>query len=292
MSLSERFQTSLVAGVLVAGAFVAPSSVHAQEAMYTEAATMPSPGVVTVRSLVHYSFYGRHPVTGVSDTRDLELGTSVQYGLARDWSLTIDVPVMFRREVIPSETPGASSSVDHDQGVEDLDFTFKYRFYKHDTGGIDTVRAALLLGSETPSGDDEDFSSQAFNPHVGGVVTVVRGRHGFNQDAHFQLNTGGDIDHNSGGDGPDDAIFHNTSYLFRISPERYTAETKGSWYATIELSGIYETNGDYELRYAPGIMYEAWTFALEAMVQLPLYKDLDERYELDLAVGFGVRFTF
>lgn len=46
------------------------------------------------------------------------------------------------------------------------------------------------------------------------------------------------------------------------------------------------------MRWAPGVMFEGRDFALELMVQLPVYDDLSERAELDFSVGFGVRVTF
>jgi hypothetical protein len=39
-------------------------------------------------------------------------------------------------------------------------------------------------------------------------------------------------------------------------------------------------------------MYEGQRFGLEFMCQLPLYQDVDERPELDVRVGFGIRFSF
>ena len=66
----------------------------------------------------------------------------------------------------------------------------KYRILKEDSGGIDTVRAAIMAGAEVASGDDRDFSSLSFNPHIGAVLTVVRGRHGFNVAVDYLFTTG------------------------------------------------------------------------------------------------------
>lgn len=258
-----------------------------QEAMYTGAATMPSPGVITLRPQVLYSEYGFNPNTGAASTSRLVFDTSLQIGLARGLSLTIDAPVEVERARFPG---GATES---DQGVSNIDFTLKWRFYQNDSGGIDTVRAALLAGVKTPSGDDHDFSTESFNPHLGAVLTVVRGRHGVNFELDYQFNTGGsDLDNLAGGEGAADAFRYNASYLFRLIPERYTSATNGAWYATIEVNGLYETNGDNEIRWSPGIMFEHRDFALEFMAQLPLVHNLEHRPELDFSFGVGVRFTF
>lgn len=276
----------LIAAVLIACSVSADGAL-AQEAMYTNAATMPSRDVWVVRPQFNYYQFGANPGDGSTKTEVYEAVTSVQYGIARGWSLTLDIPVQWRTQEF------ADGREDSDKGVDDLDAMFKYRFYKDDTGGVDTLRAAALFGARFASGDDHDFSSQSVNPHFGAVVTMVRGRHGFNQELDWTFNTGGSDDDNFGGnDGSSDALKYNTAYLFRIFPERYTATTTGSWYITAELNGLYETNGDNEIRFSPGLMYEGRNFALEFMMQFPFIHDLDHRAELDISVGFGVRVTF
>jgi len=280
-----RKRISAVAAALLMGcAFV--GSALAQEAMYTAAATMPAPGLYVLRQQGHLFSYGTRPGTNVKRTDVFESMTTLAVGLARDFSLNLDIPAAIKVE------HRAGNDSDHDQGIEDLDLMLKWRFFKNDTGGVDTVRAALLAGAKVASGDDSDFSSQSVSPMLGGVITVVRGRHGFNQDLMFVLTTGGDERDNLGGEGPADALRHNTAYLYRIDPAAYTSESVGAWYATIELNGLYETNGDYELRWSPGFMYEGRRWGAEIMAQLPLMHSLDHRPELDFAVGIGVRLLF
>lgn len=268
---------------------LASSTASAQEAMYTEAATMPSPGTYVLREQVHYFRYGLHPERGTQSTDETRLENSITAGLARGLALRVTAPVAWRRDEFPDSADEQDAS---DHGLEDLALQFKWRIYQSDTGGVDTVRIALLGGAAIASGDDHDFSSMSVNPELGAVVTKVWGRHGFNQDLIYTFNTGGDKDGNFGGDGPDDAIHFNSAYLFRVAPSRYTESSTGAWYVTAEINGLYETSGDIELRFSPGLMYEGRTFGLEIMAQLPLWHDLDERAELDLSLGVGVRFFF
>lgn len=262
------------------------STAFAQEAMNTQAATMPSKGTFVLREQLHVFAFGSHPTSGVESTTNTELSTSLAYGLARAFAVTLDVPVVFRTE----ERTGQPD--DHDSGVSDLELMFKYRIYKHDSGGIDTLRIALLGGADFASGDDHDFSSTSINPNLGAVLTVVRGRWGFNQDFIYTFNTGGDADSNYGGEGPDNALFFSTAGLYRIAPARFTPDSTSAWYLTAELNSIFETNGDLETRFSPGLMYEGQRFAFELMGQLPFYDDLDERAELDWGIGVGFRFAF
>ncbi|MBC7771886.1 MAG: hypothetical protein H7210_05285 [Pyrinomonadaceae bacterium] len=268
----------LVTALCSVGAF-------AQEAMYTAAATMPSPGVTVFREQFNYSRFGYNPNTGSDHTDQYEFRSSIAYGLDRGLALNLDIPIMLRDTVTGRDN-------DWDRGVGNLDLTLKYRIYKDDTGGIDTLRIALLAGITFASGDDSDFSSQSVNPHLGIVATKVLGRHGFNQEFHYTFNTGGDVADNFGGEGPDDAFEYNSAYLYRIAPPAYTSETKGAWYVTAELNGLYETGGDNDLRFSPGLMYEGRRFAFEIMAQVPVYQDVNERPELKFGVGIGVRLTF
>lgn len=262
---------------------------RAQEAMYTNAATMPSPGVLVVRPQFLFSRYGYNPNDNTQRTDRYVSDTSIQVGLVRALSLTIDIPVEWE-----SRRSASTGQDDSDYGLSNPDLMLKYRFYQDDSGGIDTVRAAILAGAKITSGDDRDFNHGGeVNPHIGAVLTIVRGQHGFNQEVTYQFNTGGDDRENlEGGEGEADVLRYNTAYLFRFIPERYTSTTTGAWYATIELNGIYETNGDNEIRWSPGLMFEHRDFALEIMAQLPLTHNVTHRAELDWSVGIGIRMTF
>ncbi|GJQ29529.1 MAG: hypothetical protein HBSAPP03_14130 [Phycisphaerae bacterium] len=252
----------------------------AQEAMFTQAATMPSPGSTIVRTQFMWYRYGSHPVAGTERTDVLEPSTIIAYGVDRGLAAYLDVPVSFVHEDTPDGGNGH-------EGLDNLDLMLKWRVYKHDSGGVDTVRVALLGGVEMSFEDEA-----AVHPKVGAVLTMVRGRHGFNVDAIYHWTTDGTEADNFGAEGPADALAMNTSYLYRIAPTQYTSESTGAWYVTAEINALYETNGDLELRWAPGLMYEGREFAFELMAQFPLWEDVDRRATLEFAVGFGFRFLF
>lgn len=273
------------AGAIAIAALASPAL--AQEAMYTQAATMPSPNTGVVRLQYHMWVYGSNPEAGTERTEKLEAMQSIAYGLARDWALFIDVPMEASRS--ESSATGDWSS---DKSMEGVDAIIKWRFFQHDSGGVNTERAALMFGANIDNAQDDDLEGLTVNPKLGGVFTIVRGRHGFNQDLIYQLNTGGDEANNFGGDGPSDALFFNSSYVYRIIPAQFSSDTSGAWYVTTEMNGLYETNGDVELRVSPGLMYEGRRFAFEIMGQLPLWNDVDHRAELDFGLGFGFRLTF
>ncbi|MFN0010309.1 MAG: hypothetical protein ACKVS8_01565 [Phycisphaerales bacterium] len=264
-----------------------PAPGLAQEAMYTAAATMPSAGTLIYQPHITLEVYGARPGTNVRRTTEYTLHQPVQFGLAKDLSLTVDVPVELSREDFTGATGPGGASHTIDVGADEVEAIFKWRFFREDTGGIDTLRAAILAGVVVQT-DDRVHA----DPRIGAVVTKVIGRHGFNLEVGYTLTTGGEREHNLGGEGPSDAFHYNAAYLFRFAPERYAADSTGAWYATIEMNGLYETNGDHEIRWSPGIMYEGREFAFELMAQMPLWADVNERPELDFGVGFGFRFLF
>jgi len=270
--------------VMCAGALVVvcAGAAVAQEAMYTASGTMPSPGTFWLRTQPHYFQYGSSPVNGTDRTDRYELMNTVAYGLDRGVAIYVDVP--FEHS---SERDGATGDRDSHDGVDELNAMVKWRVYRHDSGGVDTLRAVLMGGLMT------EFEDQAHvDPMVGGALTRVMGRHGFNQDLFYRLTTGGTESANLGGEGPADAVLFNSAYVFRVAPSQYTSETVGAWYVTAEVNGMYETNGDTELRWSPGLMYEGRKVGLEIMAQFPLWNDVDHRAELDFGIGVGFRVVF
>ena len=258
-----------------------PTLARAQEAMYTAAATMPSPGTFVERPMFHYWRYAENPVSGEGSTDRLELSNRLSYGIVRDLAASLDIS---GDADIANDPSGTSRT---DLGIDTLELELKYRFYKSDSGGIDTVRAAIMAGANLRV--DGEFS---VNPRLGAVLTIVSGRHGFNQDVMFTLNTDGSREHNFGNDGPEDALSHSTAYVYRLWPDRFSRDSRGAWYSTLELSGLYETSGDYDLRLSPGLMYEGYRWAFETMAQVPIYQDVEDRPELRFGVGVGLRFSF
>ena len=279
--MNHRMNTA--AGMMLGtlGAMVTAGAAHAQEAMYTAAATMPSKGTVLLREQFFYAAYGDDPTHGVSHTNLFVLDTNVSIGIERGLALYIDVPLETRQQHLQN------GPRDTDTLVPSTDLMLKWRVYQDDSGGVDTLRIAVLGGVRF--GSDGEFSA---NPHLGAVLTKVWGRHGFNQELHYTFNTGTDSANNYGGTGTADAFAFNSAYLFRIEPEAYTSESTGAWYFTAEMNGLYETNGDVELRFSPGLMYEGRDFGFEVMGQVPIYADVHHRAPLQWSIGVGVRFLF
>jgi hypothetical protein len=264
-----------------------PSALLAQEAMYTNAATMPGPGSAILRTQYHAYNFGRGPEEGLESSTTHALEASLQLGIAPAWSLTTDVVYEIDDEQQLDAFGGDSSS---DANLSMVDFTFKHRFYLNNPGGLDTQRAAFMFGAAVDTEDGKNV-----DPHLGIVWTQVIGRSGWNFELHYILTTGGTsdrLDNKHGGEGSADALLGNIAYVYRVWPAAFTSDSTGAYYVTAELNTIYETNGDTEVRFSPGFMFEGRHFGWEIMGQLPVFDDLDERGELDWALGAGLRFLF
>lgn len=254
----------------------------AQEAMYTAAATTPSPGVFVVRNQPHFWSYGADPVSGARGLQKFEVMNTVQYGLVKNVSLTLDVPIETR--FIDTRDEGTNTQT----VVGDVDLMLKWRIYQSDPGGVDTQRFALLAGTRLRT--DEQYG---VDPHLGAVYTQVWGVHGVNFEVHYTFNTlESPREFNTGNEGDADALALNAAYVHRLFPSRYTSESQGALYATAEINTLYETSGDWEVRFSPGLMWEGRRWGFEIMGQLPIYQRVRHRAELDWGFGVGWRVLF
>jgi hypothetical protein len=252
----------------------------AQEATNTPAATQPSVGKWYLREKVQYERFADDAHADQQGRGMVVATTTLARGLTRNLSASVELPVVHRG--------GGSSGR---TGLADPALAVKWRPWQRDLGPVDSVRFAVFGGVEAPSGDDH-FSSDSWDPFVGGVATAILGRHGFNQSVSYKLNGGDGRPLARAGDGPDNALRLDTAYLFRIDPVAYTARTSAATYVTLELNGLREDGGDHEVFLGPGLLYEARTYALEATVGLPVARDLSRRSEAELRVTLGARLLF
>ena len=259
---------------------------RAQEAINTKAATQPATGVLAFREQFRYTRYDRDP-TGLGREADqFTARTMLQYGLCGN--LAVDVSLPFSYYDIDNQRPGTA---DRDFALGDAMVLLKWRPWQNDYGPTDTARVGVVAGGAVPVGS-APYTKAAWNPVLGAVYTHVHGRAGWNVALTYLLTTDGDPRPLEPGNGRADALFHDVALLYRLAPAEYTAESTGAWYGVLEFNGVYETNGDEELRVAPGVMYEGADLALELSVQLPLARRLRHRPERAFSTVVGFRLLF
>lgn len=285
MTYSDVSTPALLLSAITVFTFM-PRHATAQAPIIMPAATQPSADRFVLRNQLRYLEARDHPATGMDDFREITFWNNLDYGLTGNLAINLSIPVKYREYARPDGTSRET------WGIADPELQAKWRVYQKDFGPIDTARLSLLGGVQIRGGDS-NFTTDGFNPSFGAVYTHVQGRHGFNVAARYKINTGRGSETNlGGGDGRDDALFYDASYLYRLSPAQYDAKSTGALYAVLEMNGVYETNGDNELFLSPGLMYEARTWTLEAAIRLPVWQEIDHRPETRFVTYVGLRLLF
>ena len=251
----------------------------AQAPINSNVALQPSTGGVIIRQQVRYFEADDDPTPANSEIKGVIALTTIVYGLRDDVTLLFTAPVVFREVQF-----GSTGRTDHQSGVADLTALAKIRLYRDDFGPTDTSRFDLLGGLEIRSGDSH-FTSDSYDPIIGGVFTYVKGRHAFDVDSLWKFNTGSGIH-------ADDRMDYDLAYLYRLWPRDFTAGGLTSVYAVLELNGQYETNGDHELFISPGIQFVTQRWIAELGVQVPIVQELAHRPETDFVVVASFRVQF
>lgn len=272
--------TKIVRRVIsLAGLLLTCAPGFAQEANLSEAATQPAKGRITWREQVRFMRYELND----RNVDQIVLNTRLSLGLSGRLSAVLDVPLISREDSL-------DGSLDAD-GLGDIQIGLKHRFWQHDRGPIETERLSVIGGVRLPTGADQ-LSTEGFDPYIGLVYTKVSGRHGANASAKFQYSSDGMATPITAGLGRDDLLVIEASYLYRLSPAAYTADTVGSLYAAVESFVDYETNGDIEWRLAPGLLWEARRWAAELSVIFPVARSIEKRARTDWGLALGVRVLF
>ncbi len=247
---------------------------RAQEAINTNAALQPPPGVLIYRQQFRYT--SLEADNGPAEADLYRSMSSFIYGLTPKVTLIGTVPIVYR-----DLDMGMGAGSDTDTGVADIKALAKYQFYKNNFEVGGTFKAGLLGGAQLPTFDDT-FSSDSVDPIGGAVATYARDRHGLNADLTYQLNTGGD----------DDEVKYNLGYTFRVQPASFAEDDSTALFAVLEINGLYETNGDNETLLSPGVQYVTSNWTIEATFQFPIAQDVDNRMQIEYATGLLFRLRF
>ena len=247
----KRFTIFLICSVI---ALLMTEQSSAQEAINFDSALQPGLGSTIMRSQLRY-FEAERRAPGVSiDIEQYMVSTTFVHGLRSDVTLIFNAKHHFRERDF--NLTGAS---DDDNGFGDVRMLGKFQLFSEDTGVNSTERVSLLSGLEIRSGDST-FSSDSYDPLLGLVYTKGADRLGINAAVLWKFNTAG---------GVHDEVHYDGAITYRLHPERYGAGKVTALFGILELNGIYETNGDDELFFSPGVQYVTSQWALEATVQIP-----------------------
>jgi len=158
-----------------------------------------------------------------------------------------------------------------EDGLADAGLRLKQQILRLDTGPINTWRASLQAGAEWRDG-------QGWGPRAGVVSTTIHGRHGFNALIDYAESSSSDP-----------GRFEATvSYLYRLSPVRYRADTTESWYVVVESINKFSSSGTRVSDAAIGILQEARRTAFEFGLRFDDPESEISRSILRIGAGYRV----
>jgi hypothetical protein len=186
---------------------------------------------------------------------------------------------------------------DRTNGFGDLTFLLRQTVYARDAVQR-TSRLGLIGGLEIPVGS-EGFSSHSTDFVLGGVYTLQTGRHEFDTDLLYKVNTEArDLDLG-------DEFRYDLAYGLRLFPRQWPERgTPSQLFAVIEangrsiekarLNGIeLDDTGGTLVFLSPGIQWVSQRVIYEASLQVPLIQNLNgSQVETDFVATAGVRIQF
>ncbi|HEX20040.1 MAG TPA: transporter [Acidiferrobacteraceae bacterium] len=222
-------------------------------------------GGVEIAPEVHVSKQG--------DKRETELGVELTYGLTGDWSIGMELPYDKKEE------GGISTS-----GRGDASLFTKYRFWRHDTLGVQQSMAVLVKVKLDTADDNK-------NPALGSGSrdTILGFTYGYEGRKWYRW---AGIRHRHNGKNKT-GLRRGDKWLLdlvggiRFKPTGYR-EPDTVW--LLELNGEYgqrakdngvtlANTGGTEWFLSPGIFWTKRNFAIKAGVQIPIASDLNGRQE-------------
>lgn len=274
--------TNWTAALAAVGALAAPAA--GQQATRVIGATQPSKGEFDATWLVSVDTYDDDPTGADREVTDLSIRSMLRYGISRDWSATLEVPLVTRE----TEKPSGDDTI---TGMGDIRADLRYRFYQHDFGPLNTIRLAVRGGVEAPTGT-EDIGSHSWDPTVGFSAMYIRGKWGLNGAVDYKLSTSDVNDNAIMGAGEDDLLELGAAAVYRLMPEEWGTEAHGAGYVMLESVARFETGGDRELVLYPGLLWEDTRWAAELSVGVPVWQESNDRLEREVSFTVGFRWLF
>lgn len=229
------------------------------------------------------------------------------YGVTPDLAVFGAVP--YRHKELDVTLPGGTRSKRDTSGIGDVRLFGRYTVFKHNAPGR-SFRVAPFFGVELPTGDDHDkdglgrlpatlqLGSGSWDPFGGVVATYQTLAFQVDLQAGYKIN-GEANDFEFGDEQRLDA-----SLQYRLWPGEIGSGVPAFVYGVLEANFVHRdknkiaavadpNSGGSSLRIGPGLQYISKRWILEAMVQAPVFQDMNgTALKDDLTVRAGFRFNF
>lgn len=203
------------------------------------------------------------------DERETELGLELVYGITGDWAAGIELPYAWIEE-----------GSDRANGAGDVSLFTKFRFWRHDTLGVQKSAAVLLrVKTESADADDVPALGSGSTDLIGGLVYGYESLKWYRW-ASIRYRVNGETD---AGLRRGDVLLIDFAGGWRRTPPRYyepdtvwLLELNGEHRGRAERDGVeLPDTGGTQWFVSPGIFWTKRNFALKAGVQLPLASNLN-----------------
>ncbi len=231
--------------------------------------------------------------SGAGETENqYSLHSEIMYGLTPDLALTLAIPYILKKK-IESERGEKTSS-----GVGDISLRLKYRFWRHDSPGIQDS-AAVITGIKLPTGDDDKtpgLGTGSTDFFIGLAVARESLKWYYFGDVRYRINTRGSDDLRKG-----NVLFTDLSIGVRPWPTEYLKPDlvvllEMNWELIMKdhLGGTeVDDSGGNRLFLSPCFFFTYRNLALKGGVQIPVYQNMyghqpedDYRFSLSVEVHY------
>ncbi len=257
------FNRRVLGAVFLAGLGVGPAQAH--DPIFGIGPHVIYKGGVEVAPEVHTSKKGNQ--------RETALGIELTYGLTGDWSAGVDLPYQ-------SSQDGLNDA----SGVGDASLFTKYRFWRHDTLGVQETTA--VLAKVKLANGNEDTTPSVGTGSTDGILGLSYGYEGrkWYRWAGVRYRRNGE---NNAGLRRGDKVLVDLVWGIRPTPTSYLqpdtvwlVELNGEYGRHAELNGSSLPNtGGTEWFLSPGIFWTKRNFAVKFGVQIPIASHLYGRQD-------------
>ena len=219
-----------------------------------------------------------------------ESRTVLGYGFSSKLALFGVLPLVD----VSTEIGAVSAS---ESGLGDAALFARYEVFRSDQPGR-TIRISPYAGVRLPTGRKGKSGDGSVDVFGGLIATIA--------STQWVLDNQLRYDHNREEDGFErgDSVTFESSFQYRLAPERVTQDTTGFLFSVLELSAnYYERNrlggvtnpnsGGFQLYLTPGLQYSTRRWIADLGVKIPLVNDLNgTALETDYSILTSIRMNF